>query len=400
VKPKRSVATAAWLLAAVTLVGLAWTWWHAKPPAANNAGITVATKPTPAEAAHSGMTNSPPGPSTPPNQQSPATTPPASHGRVQRSLDSNVVSKSKAKAPIAFTNSVFAPPGSTNYPRAVLSIYELQVTLARQGLSPGSLDGMFGPQTRAALKSFQQREHLPITGDLDQATRELLLLTNSPTTSYIVTSNDLARLQPLSPTWLGKSQQTALDYETVLELVSEKGQASQTLVRRLNPDVDWDHVSAGNSIELPEASSLKAGNRVAFVTIRLADKVLEAWDENTNLLAHFPCSIARRVEKRPVGELHVAVIVENPNYTFDPQNFPESSEARELNTKLVLPSGPNNPVGVAWIGLDKPGYGIHGTPNPEQVGRTESHGCFRLANWNAKYLAYIVGIGTPVYVEP
>jgi lipoprotein-anchoring transpeptidase ErfK/SrfK len=259
---------------------------------------------------------------------------------------------------------------------------------------------MFGPQTRAALKSFQQREHLPITGDLDQATRELLLLTNSPTTSYIVTSNDLARLQPLSPTWLGKSQQTALDYETVLELVSEKGQASQTLVRRLNPDVDWDHVSAGNSIELPEASSLKAGNRVAFVTIRLADKVLEAWDENTNLLAHFPCSIARRVEKRPVGELHVAVIVENPNYTFDPQNFPESSEARELNTKLVLPSGPNNPVGVAWIGLDKPGYGIHGTPNPEQVGRTESHGCFRLANWNAKYLAYIVGIGTPVYVEP
>ena len=120
----------------------------------------------------------------------------------------------------------------------------------------------------------------------------------------------------------------------------------------------------------------------------------------TNLLAHFPCSIAARVEKRPVGELHVIVIAPNPNYTFDPELFPESAEARQLNQKLVLPPGPNNPVGVAWIGLDKPGYGIHGTPNPEQVGRTESHGCFRLANWDAEYLSHFVWVGMPVFVEP
>ena len=102
----------------------------------------------------------------------------------------------------------------------------------------------------------------------------------------------------------------------------------------------------------------------------------------TNLLAHFPCSIAAQVEKRPVGELHVAAIAPNPNYTFDPEVFPESLEARQLNQKLILRPGPNNPVGVAWISLDKTGYGIHGTPSPEQVGRTESHGCFRLANWD------------------
>jgi lipoprotein-anchoring transpeptidase ErfK/SrfK len=57
-------------------------------------------------------------------------------------------------------------------------------------------------------------------------------------------------------------------------------------------------------------------------------------------------------------------------------------------------------VGVAWISLDRPGYGIHGTPQPEKVGRTESHGCFRLANWNAEYLLKIVWAGMPVYVEP
>ena len=134
--------------------------------------------------------------------------------------------------------------------------------------------------------------------------------------------------------------------------------------------------------------------------IALADRVLEAFDENTNLLAHFPCSIAQRVEKRPVGELHVDVMAPNPNYTFDPDVFPESAEAKELDRKLILQPGPNNPVGTVWIGLDRPGYGIHGTPRPEDVGRTESHGCFRLANWNAEYLLRLVTIGTTVVVEP
>jgi lipoprotein-anchoring transpeptidase ErfK/SrfK len=93
-------------------------------------------------------------------------------------------------------------------------------------------------------------------------------------------------------------------------------------------------------------------------------------------------------------------IAPDPNYTFDPSLFPESAEARRLSTRLVLPPGPNNPVGVAWVGLDKPGYGIHGTPIPEQVGRTESHGCFRLTNWNAERLLQMVWVGLPVQVTP
>jgi lipoprotein-anchoring transpeptidase ErfK/SrfK len=276
----------------------------------------------------------------------------------------------------------------------------MQVALVRQGLSPGSIDGRIGLQTRGALRSFQQREHLPVTSELDNATRACLLLGDAPTMMYEVTSNDLARLQPLSATWLGKSQQTALEYESLLELACEKGQAHPSLVKSLNPDLDWANAKAGTRIEVPNVTYPASGKRAASVTIRLEEKVLEAWDESTNLVAHFPCSIARRVEKRPIGELHVAVIAHNPNYTFDPENFPESPEGQELKTKLVLPPGPNNPVGVAWIGLDKPGYGIHGTPNPEQVGRTESHGCFRLANWNAEYLARLVEVGTPVYVQP
>jgi len=218
-------------------------------------------------------------------------------------------------------------------------------------------------------------------------------------TTYTVTTNDLTRLQPLGKTWLAKSQESALDYETELELVAEKSHAHPELIRQLNPDVNWTNLAAGTVVKIPDVNYPAPTNKAAFVVIHLDEKFLEAFGVKTNLLAHFPCSIAARVEKRPGGELHVAVIAPDPNYTFDPELFPESPEARQLNRKLILPPGPNNPVGVAWIGLDKPGYGIHGTPNPEQIGRTESHGCFRLANWDAEYLSQLVWVGMPVFVE-
>lgn len=270
----------------------------------------------------------------------------------------------------------------------------------RLAISPGSIDGKLGAQTRSALRIFQQQAGLPLSGQLDAATQEHLVLSNSACTQYTLTAQDLARLQPVSPTWIGKSQQTALDYETALELVAEKGHAHPALIRQLNPAINWTRITGDTSVQLPDAAYPAPATSAAFLVISLSDKILEAFDADTNLLAHFPCSIAQRVEKRPVGELHVAVIAPHPNYTFDPINFPESAEARQIKTRLILRPGPNNPVGVAWIGLDKPGYGIHGTPNPEQVGRTESHGCFRLANWNAEYLLQLVRPHTPVYVRP
>ncbi len=284
------------------------------------------------------------------------------------------------------------------FPRPVQDVLEAQLALDRQGISCGSIDGQLGAQTRAALGAFQQSQGLPVSGDLDLPTRERLSLTAPACTTYTVSTADLGRLQPLSSTWLGKSQQSALEYETVLELAAEKGHAHPNLVRRLNPGLNWARVSPGTVLQLPDTTRQETPDKAAYVTIRLTDKVLEAFDANSRLAAHFPCSIARRVEKRPVGALHVSVIAPNPNYTFNPEMFPESAEAQRLKTRLVLPPGPNNPVGVVWIGLDKPGYGIHGTPNPEQVGRTESHGCFRLANWNAEYLAKLLWIGMPVYV--
>jgi len=291
---------------------------------------------------------------------------------------------------------VVARQSPADFPRPVLDVLEAQIALARRGISPGSIDAALGPQTREAISIFQQIEKLPQTGRLDTNTRPQLTLDAPVLTTYTVTTNDLARLQPLGKTWLEKSQQSALDYETELELVAEAAHSHPLLIGKLNPNVNWTNILPGTVLQIPDVNYPAAADKAAFVVIHLSERFLEAFDENTNLLAHFPCSIAAKVEKRPVGELHVAVVAPNPNYTFDPELFPESGETQ----KLVLPPGPNNPVGVAWIGLDKTGYGIHGTSAPEQIGRTESHGCFRLANWDAEYLLKLAWVGMPVEVEP
>ena len=341
-----------WVLVALALGAVAWIWWHA--------------------------------------------------GKEKKVPPKKTVAKQLATPPrtnFVFHSALIAT--NKNYPRPVQTFFEAQLALERRGISCGSMDGSVGSQTRAAIRAFQREEKIPVTGQLDAGTKSRLLLTAPAFTTYTVTSNDLARLQPLRKTWLGKSQQSALEFETILELVSEKSHAHPAFIRRLNPNVNWTNVFAGTVLQVPDfAADDPPPGKAAFVKISLSEKILEAFDEQTNLLAHFPCSIAQRVEKRPVGELHVAIIAPKPNYTFDPALFPESTEARQIKTKLLLPPGPNNPVGTVWIGLDRPGYGMHGTPNPEQVGRTESHGCFRLANWNAERLLKLVWIGMPVYVEP
>ena len=285
-------------------------------------------------------------------------------------------------------------------PRPVRNVLEAQIALARVGISPGCIDGAWGTQTSRAILAYQihHGRGLPVSGELDEETKEALMIEEPIFTRYQVREEDFQQLTTVPATWLGKSEQERLDYESILELVAEHGRASMTFIRKINPEVDWENVRAGMLIEIPRVDPPSVRERAAFVRIHLYSKTLGVFGRETNLLAHFPCSIAARVEKRPVGQLYVAKAAANPNYLFDPEVFSELPEAREIGRKLMIPPGPNNPVGTAWIGLDRAGYGIHGTPKPEQVGRTESHGCFRLANWNAEHLLQLVWAGMPVEV--
>ncbi len=284
--------------------------------------------------------------------------------------------------------------------RPVTDWIEAQIALHRRGFSCGSIDGVRGQQSVAALQAWQRNEGLRETGELDGPTRASLLVTDPVFTTHLFTAAELGRRQPAPETWLEKSQRTELSYATALEFAAERYRANPRLLLRLNPNINWDEIMPGAQVRVPEVGPFTTTLRASRIHVRLAEHVLEVTDPDGAIVLHCPVSIARVVEKRPVGELHVTVVIRNPDYTFDPALFPESAEARELGRKLILPPGPNNPVGLAWIGLDRPGYGIHGTPEPEKVGRTESHGCLRLANWDALALYSIAWVGLPVVVEP
>ncbi len=298
------------------------------------------------------------------------------------------------------------PPPATStavvaaYPRPVESVLELQVELHRRAFSCGSIDGVMGAQTASALRAWQRMAGVKESGVLDEATRDALTLSAPALGEHVFTAEELATLAPAPTTWLEKSQREALGYATALELVAEHYRASPKFIVQLNPDVDWPTVAAGTRVVVPAVGRVVLPKNIAQLFIWLAGRELEIFNADGTVVAHFPVSIAQRVEKRPVGELHMTVVIPEPNYTFDPAVFPESAEAKELGRKLILAPGPNNPVGVAWIGLDQPSYGIHGTPEPEKVGRTESHGCFRLANWDALTLLTAARVGLPVIVEP
>jgi lipoprotein-anchoring transpeptidase ErfK/SrfK len=298
--------------------------------------------------------------------------------------------------------SLIVPPTPSHaWPaRPVQTILEAQIALARQALSSGSIDGLNGPKTRRALRAFQAAQGLPVTGALDAATRARLLLIEPPYTRHIVTAEDLDRLLPVPPTWIGKSGMQRLDYETLVELVAEQSQSSPDLIRQLNQNLDWGQVAEGTSLVVPNVRTPPVRDQAARIRISFGERTLEVFDAGDQLVALFPCSIARAVEDRLVGRLHVASIVPNPDYLFDPARFRQTPEVRQIKERLTIPPGPNNPVGVMWLGLDRPGYGIHGTPTPALVGQAESLGCFRLTNWDAQLLARLAWVGMPVDVVP
>lgn len=277
-----------------------------------------------------------------------------------------------------------------------LDTLALQVLLDRQNLSCNCVDGMWGARTEIALVTWQTLNGLPVTGVPDAAVLQALGGVTNILTRYTVTETDLTNnIAPVPVEWEVRAKLPAMKYETVQELLAEKGHTSQRALERLNPGVAWPNPPAGTEIVLPDcAASVPA--KAGSVRIALTRMEITVFDAGGRLVALFPCSIARDKSRRPAGELCVKNVAPDPTYLYDPQLFEPGGPK---TSKLVIPPGPNNPVGLAWVGLSLQGYGVHGTPSPEKIGRAESHGCFRLANWNAVKLIRMVRPGVPVVVE-
>lgn len=280
-----------------------------------------------------------------------------------------------------------------------LAILALQICLDRRGFSPNAMDGQTGGKTRAALAAYCAANNLrpPNPGEEEFAFERYFPDEPDLFTTVEVTAEDIASLTRIPDTPAGKSRMAKMGYESIREMFAERGHVTQITLGRLNPHIVWENVAPGTKIKIPEVSPVAVGAKAAFVRISLSGFTVTACDLNGRPMALFPCSIAKNRTKRPPpGEIRITTQIANPNYTYTPDHTPKGRRME----RHIFPPGPNNPVGVVWLGLSIPGYGIHGAPLPERIGRAESHGCFRLANWNAEKLYELVRAGTRVIIEP
>lgn len=276
-------------------------------------------------------------------------------------------------------------PSPRPLPKSLFDFAALQLSLDNEGFSPGLIDGRKGNRTTQAIRLAREAE------------RPMVPL-NNPWAIWKVPPDFFKDLAPVPESWVTRSKMSALNHETPLERLSEKFHTSQAFFKLLNPDIhDWSKLPKNLSLKVPALNPIRLP-RADHLNISLSRKVIMVCDAEDRIFASFPCSIAAKKEKRPVGTLTVKVLASRPDYLFDPSTFPENPESATISSKLLIPPGPNNPVGDMWIGLSLKGYGIHGTPFPEDIGKTESHGCFRMTNWDAKRLGMILRIGTPVTV--
>lgn len=284
---------------------------------------------------------------------------------------------------------------ATTNTASLLTVAALQTALDRNGLGVGFIDGKDGPRTHYAFVDFRKKSGLS-----DRKARETLVSNDVPvTTLYTITQGDLASVGSAPADWQEAAGVPTMTYGSLDEVLSEKFHVSGPFLKRLNPRIiNWDENLLGSQVVVPNINGTVSRGAATRLEIDCRTYRLRAYDTDDTLIASFPCSIARDLAHVPKGDLRIASFAPNPNYTFDPANFPESTRAREIGRKLILPPGPRNPVGVYWITLSAPGFGIHGTPHPETIGRRESHGCFRMTNWDIVTLAGMVSAGTPVSV--
>jgi len=284
----------------------------------------------------------------------------------------------------------------------VASALVLQVFLDRAGFSPGEIDGRAGANTANAVAAFKTARNLPAEADEAAVLAALGANEAEATVSYTITGADVAGpfTTSIPADMMAKAKLERLGYTSPLEALAERFHASPALLKQLNPGAAF---AAGDTIKVPNIIVVAEGKPAAppppglTVTVSKSRSTLTVTDGSGAVLMHAPVTSGSEHDPLPIGDWAVTAVSRNPAFQYNPDLFWDANPA---HAKAKIPPGPNNPVGVVWIDLSKEHYGIHGTPEPGQIGHTASHGCVRLTNWDALRLAALVAKGTPVrFVE-
>jgi lipoprotein-anchoring transpeptidase ErfK/SrfK len=289
-----------------------------------------------------------------------------------------------------------AQAGATQAKAAAEQLLRAQVLLERAHFSAGEIDGKYGSNMKQALIGFQKARGLAVTGTLDAATLNALNADSTPTlTNYTIGEDDVkGPFRPIPEDWTAKAELPTLGYTSAAEGLGEKFHISPALLAKLNPGKSLER--AGEQIMVPSVHGGPALPKAAKVVVSKQARTLVLLDSEGKQIAQFPASTGSERDPLPIGNWKIQGVAPNPVYHYNPKLF---WDAEPGDKKVKIAAGPNNPVGVAWIDLSKPHYGIHGTPVPASIGKTESHGCIRLTNWSAAEVAQAVGAGTDVALQ-
>ena len=278
-------------------------------------------------------------------------------------------------------------------PHERASYLRLQVLLDRSHFSPGEIDGVSGENTRKALRVFRAARGLREVADFGPVTlRALEGKSPVPTlVPYTLTEDDVrGPFVPIPADLMAQANLPALGFQTPEEALGEKFHISPALLKRLNQGKDLSN--PGTQIQVPNLRQ-DVPPKASKIVVSKSKHWLEALGVSGRVIAEYPTTSGSQHDPLPMGNWKVTKVSPNPIFFYNPELF---WNAPESDAKAKIQPGPNNPAGVVWIGLSKPHYGIHGTPEPSLVGHAESHGCVRLTNWDAAELAKIVTAGTNV----